>query len=330
MRHTTDPADRSQTRRDVVRLRRFCGLAADIAKLGSERRTLRKIVDTAATQLAARSAHLFLIDSQVKTLYAVARSGPAAKGRRLRTISLADCPDASRALRTRRPVIRSVGRHASGPERALGARHSLACLPLISGKQTFGLLVLIGRRGRPWSDFDLEMAKHVADFASVAIENTRLLKQLVATERRFRSLVEHLPAIIYTCTVHPPYTTLYISPQAEEMLGYPAEEWLGSRDFWMRVVHPDDADQVIDLSEELIRSKGYGRSEYRLIDRNGDIRWFRDDAILARDPSGRPTAWHGVMVEITGIKKMHRSSETAVPSATAGSRPGPAPEPPTV
>jgi PAS domain-containing protein len=44
--------------------------------------------------------------------------------------------------------------------------------------------------------------------------------------------------------------------------------------------------------------------EYRMLDKSGEIRWFRDEAVLMKDPSGAPIAWHGVMVEITGLKKM--------------------------
>jgi len=40
------------------------------------------------------------------------------------------------------------------------------------------------------------------------------------------------------------------------------------------------------------------------MDKQGEIRWFRDEAVLVKDPSGAPIAWHGVMVEITGLKKM--------------------------
>ena len=40
------------------------------------------------------------------------------------------------------------------------------------------------------------------------------------------------------------------------------------------------------------------------LDKAGEVRWFRDEAILVRDPSGRPIAWHGVLVETTGMKKL--------------------------
>ncbi len=188
--------------------------------------------------------------------------------------------------------------------RELMGIRGVAYLPLLSGNQSFGLLILITGRPHAWTPRELELARRFADVASVALENSRLMTQLAETEVRFRSLVEHVPVIIYRCDVAPPYWTRYISPQVTVMLGYSADEWTRDQDFWMKIVHPDDVGSVIDLDQEAIRNRGFASSEYRLLDRSGETRWFRDEAILVRDPSGTPIAWHGVLVEITGIKKL--------------------------
>ncbi len=54
------------------------------------------------------------------------------------------------------------------------------------------------------------------------------------------------------------------------------------------------------------QKKGFSTLEYRLMDQQGEVRWFRDEAVLVRDPAGEPVAWHGVLVEITGLKRMHQ------------------------
>ena len=152
---------------------------------------------------------------------------------------------------------------------------------------------------------ELDLAKHFADVAAVALENSRLMSQLAETEVRFRSLVEHIPAIVYVCEVEPPFRTHYISPQVKSMLGYPPQEWMSDPNgFIMKIVHPEDVGGLIDLTAEAARTRGFATAEYRLLDRQGEVRWFRDECALVRDPSGTPIAWHGVLVEITGMKKM--------------------------
>ena len=88
------------------------------------------------------------------------------------------------------------------------------------------------------------------------------------------------------------------------MLGYSQKEWIRDKEFFMKIVHPDDVDSLIGLAEEATRHQGFATAEYRLLDRQGEVRWFRDEAFLVRDPSGAPVAWHGVLVEVTGIKRM--------------------------
>lgn len=303
-----DRKQQDDLRRHNEQLERLCRLTADVARLGDERSTLKKIVDTAATLIGVAGAHIALVDRHEQELYGVISSGRHPQDAPRLKLQLSQAGGAQQALKTCRPVaIRDAEDDARVNPRArdIMAIQGVAYLPLLSGKESFGLLILITRRPHSWTPRELELARHFANLASVALENSRLMSQLAETEVRFRSLVEHIPAIIYLCDVDPPYSTRYISPQATSMLGYPEEEWTRDRNFFMKILHPDDAGQLIQLGEEAIRSKGFATSEYRLLDRQGEVRWFRDETVLVRDPSGNPVGWHGVLVEITGLKKTY-------------------------
>jgi PAS domain S-box-containing protein len=248
------------------------------------------------------------------------------------TFDLSRSPAARKVLVTRRPIaIKSAARdpRVNPHARRILAIASIAYLPLLSGKRSFGLLVLINRRPHAWSREQLALGKHLAACASIAIESSRLLKRLAETESRLRSLIEHIPAIVYTCEVHPPYRAIYIGPQAHQMLGYSPREWMeDEKGFWIKIVHPDDLGAVIDLTEEAVRQRGFATTEYRLLDRQGETRWFRDEAVLVRDPGGEPIAWHGVIVEITGMKKMAHTLSPHAPPLPVGGRSAAGPEPP--
>ena len=298
------------------KLLRLCSLAAEIAKLGDERATLRKIVNTAASLIGVQSAHLALVDKQERTLYGVASSGrhpPNAPGLR---VDLADSAAAHEALRRRRPI--TIDRAADDPRVNSEARKALSIggvtyLPLLSGSQSFGLLILVTRRPRTWTREELRLAQHFASFASVALENVRLLNRLAETEGRFKSLVEHIPAILYICDVEPPYQSIYVSPQIETMLGYPASEWSDDPNFFMKIIHPDDVSRLKDLEDEAVRTRGFISAEYRVHDRRGEIRWMREEAVLVRDPAGAPIGWHGVLIEITEMKRMEPALAVSPP-----------------
>jgi PAS domain S-box-containing protein len=151
------------------------------------------------------------------------------------------------------------------------------------------------------------------------------LNRLAETEGRFKSLVEHIPAIVYICDFEPPYQSIYVSPQIETMLGYSTKEWIEDPDLFTKMIHPDDLEVLKSLDKKAAQSTGFVRAEYRLHDRRGEVRWMRDEAVLVRDPAGAPLAWHGVLVEITGMKRM----EQGLPAAPRqGGLPSPRPEDP--
>src|SRR5918997_259375 len=97
---------------------------------------------------------------------------------------------------------------------------------------------------------------------------TRYL-ELRETEVRFRAMVEQMPAITYTQVEDPStetgYRDVYVSPQTERLLGMPPEEWVSNPDAWVRLIHPDDRERVLEQVRSTPRGRFY--SEYRMIAR---------------------------------------------------------------
>jgi len=128
-------------------------------------------------------------------------------------------------------------------------------------------------------------------------------------EDRFRSVVEHLTAIVYIeemPTVDEVGRMLYVSPQVEDLLGFTQEEWLDDPIAWSRQFHPEDRERIRAIYEEVERTGGPFLAEYRMFARDGSIRWFRDEAIVVRDAAGIPRYWQGVMFDVTD---QHRTRE---------------------
>jgi PAS domain-containing protein len=90
-------------------------------------------------------------------------------------------------------------------------------------------------------------------------------------EERFRTLVEHIPGVAtYLDRVldDPAHSEpLYISPQIEDMFGYPVAEWLGEGELWLQILHPDDRDRMVAADAEARRTLSPMSAEYRLITR---------------------------------------------------------------
>jgi PAS domain S-box-containing protein len=120
---------------------------------------------------------------------------------------------------------------------------------------------------------------------------------------RYQLLVERLPMIVYMNPVDARTSTTYISPQIQTILGFSPEEWLADPKFWQTRLHPDDREKVMKEMERSERAKDAANLEYRMLDREGRVVWFHDQAVLVRDDQGRPQYWQGLKVDITQRKE---------------------------
>lgn len=119
----------------------------------------------------------------------------------------------------------------------------------------------------------------------------------------YRTLVEHIPGIVYTAKAGEAGQWLYASPQIESILGYTSEDWCSDATLWFRCLHPADRERAI-VDENRSRETGEPvDSEYRMIARNGSVIWFHDQAtIVVPEEEGAEPYLHGVMLDITDRK----------------------------
>jgi PAS domain S-box-containing protein len=142
---------------------------------------------------------------------------------------------------------------------------------------------------------------HVASLQGLMVETTPA-ETIDQPDDRFRSVVEHLNAIVYLEEMPSADHTgrmLYVSPQVLDLLGFTQEEWMGDPVAWSRQFHPDDRQRIQAIYERIEHTGEPFHAEYRMFARDGSIRWFRDEAIVVRDAGGTPVYWQGVMFDIT-------------------------------
>src|SRR5690349_479669 len=122
-------------------------------------------------------------------------------------------------------------------------------------------------------------------------------------ELRYKLLVEQLPIIVYVNPINKMSSTIYVSPQIQNVLGFLPEEWLSDPEFWQKNIHPDDREAVLTNVE---RSDLTGKPfdmEYRMLAKDGHVVWFQDQTVLVHDHAGKPLHWQGLKIDITKRKQ---------------------------
>jgi len=125
---------------------------------------------------------------------------------------------------------------------------------------------------------------------------------LVASEEKYRTLVEHAPLIVYR--VLNDGTTEFINHHFSEILGYSIEEAVRDKRFWREKICGQDECQVGDAAITSWDLAVESRVERVVRDREGNPHTFIDHAIPQRDHQGRVKWIDGIMMDITRLKEL--------------------------
>jgi len=128
---------------------------------------------------------------------------------------------------------------------------------------------------------------------------------LATAEARHRTLIENIPAVTYTepLGVTSGTATPFLSPQIEQMTGYPFACWETIPNFGDSIVHPDDQERRRRHIEETDASGEPYDIEYRIFHSNGEILWVHNRAVRVYAPDGTPLYWQGFITDITEQKR---------------------------
>jgi diguanylate cyclase (GGDEF)-like protein/PAS domain S-box-containing protein len=153
----------------------------------------------------------------------------------------------------------------------------------------------------PVRDDDGVVRRYIGILRDVTARVTAAV-ELAETESRYRTLIETIPAVTYVAEWDELGSLLYVSPQIEQLLGFPAEGWLGETSLWDTQVHPDDADRVMDQTREAFREQKAFDCEYRLIAADGRVLWVWEHDTVIRDEHGRPRLTQGIITDVTATR----------------------------
>jgi diguanylate cyclase (GGDEF)-like protein/PAS domain S-box-containing protein len=133
-------------------------------------------------------------------------------------------------------------------------------------------------------------------------DNARLREGLSDAEIRYRELVERIPAVSYVAEFDEIGTVRYMSPQVEQLLGYPPEAFAPPSELWYDLVHPEDRDRVLAEAARVFREGREYECEFRMIAADGrEVHVWERDTII-RDESGEPLFTQGVVVDISELR----------------------------
>jgi PAS domain S-box-containing protein len=128
------------------------------------------------------------------------------------------------------------------------------------------------------------------------------LEKIEASEMKYRSLIQNFQGIAFQTDKN--FIPIFMHGAVEEITGHTEEE-LMSRAKWKEIILPEDLPLLLK-EEERIRDSPYNKYvkvDFRIIHRDGKIRWLHEiyQKVLGKD--GKPKYYQGTIYDITERKE---------------------------
>jgi PAS domain S-box-containing protein len=297
---------------------------AALAQVGRELSTrvdlagvLERIAERAKDLLEADTSAVYLAEPEEQTLRAAIALGENSDEIRADRPVVGEGIIGDLAARGEAEVVNDAYRDPRArtvPGTQEEAEERLMVAPLLARDQVVGMTAVwrFGSRS-PFTEADLNFLVGLAQQAAAAIENVRLFEAQREAERRYRTLVEELPIVLYIdnpAADSPSHEiigeTIYVSPQADDVMGFHID-WYSGAD-WEAAVHPEDRDRVLAEQLHFQRTGEPLSTEYRMVSPDGSVvTWIRDEEVLIRDENGTPLYTQGFWLNITDRKDLEQA-----------------------
>src|SRR5262245_33614568 len=120
------------------------------------------------------------------------------------------------------------------------------------------------------------------------------------SQQQYAELMGSLEAIVWRADAAT-FEHIYVSEQAETVLGYPLGDWLRHSHFKETRLHPDDRMKVLAVYRQAAQDQTHHRLDYRMAAADGREVWFHECVHSVMDDGGCKELI-GVMMDISDRK----------------------------
>ena len=124
-------------------------------------------------------------------------------------------------------------------------------------------------------------------------------------DARTLALLDGIPGVVWEAYGRPDASQQridFVSSSVETMLGYSVEEWLGTPNFWLSIVHPDDRDRAARVAAEAFTRGETHVNQFRWMTKDGRAVWVESHSTVMQDDAGVPIGMRGVTLDISARK----------------------------
>ena len=130
--------------------------------------------------------------------------------------------------------------------------------------------------------------------------------------REAYEIIKRSPAVTFLWKNIEGWPVEFVSENVMGLLGYSADDFVSGRVLYAKVVHPGDLERVegevanFSIGKE---RKKFTHEPYRIVTKDGKIKWLDDRTYIRRDEKGKITHYQGIVSDITRRKRAEKGLE---------------------
>ncbi|MBN1893556.1 PAS domain S-box protein [bacterium] len=159
----------------------------------------------------------------------------------------------------------------------------------------------------PLKDAKTGKVRGVIEYIRDITEQKNTEDALKKSEENYRTFIQHFQGIAYQIDLktHQP---VFFQGKVETITGYTPEDFVQAKIGWQQLVHPADIPKILIQRKALRRNPYYiADGEYRIIHKDGTVRWIHDIAQNITDDSGKPFLYQGMLQDVTERKRVENA-----------------------
>lgn len=188
--------------------------------------------------------------------------------------------------------------------------HSRIICPLTAMGEVIGTLVVGAKIANYFGETHLHILSQITTVLSQTLDRLELFEKNEDSISQSKTALEELaianqvvatsPVVLFRWKIEQGiWKIAYVSPNVSQF-GYTDTAFLTNEVNLAHIIHPEDVRAVFEKAEESVRSgELFVEQEYRVLTKEGDLRWIYDKAIIERDSEGNATYMQATILDIT-------------------------------
>lgn len=127
--------------------------------------------------------------------------------------------------------------------------------------------------------------------------------EIIAGRNHFESMVGSFPGLIYRCLFDQQWTMIYMSRDKNNLIGYDTSDFINNSVLsYASIIYPEDRENVYHVVSESAENARPWAMEYRIVHKDGRIRWVLEEGWAVRSEKGDIEYLDGFVSDITDRK----------------------------